>query len=166
MKKRKKKRHSKFNNSKKIILIIILGFLLLLAIWFIISNQSPSTGKSVQQIDVVPLNPEQKQKVIDVLSSSEFVNDIPKNSPISIRFFSFSGEQRIWNDGFLIGEGEPVIYLILHSKYISELNENNLCEIIKKANENRDLGFYSEYSKARLLLKYSGMLKYRKCFGF
>ncbi|MBU4117082.1 MAG: hypothetical protein KKG94_04995, partial [Nanoarchaeota archaeon] len=70
------------------------------------------------------------------------------------------------SDGQLLSNGKPEISLTLHSKYISELNENNLCEIVKKANNNRDLGFYSENSKAKLFIKYAGMLKHRDCFGF
>ena len=65
----------------------------------------------------------------------------------------------------LLNEGEPAMYLYLHSKYISEINNNNLCSVIKKAKDNGDLGFYSEYNKASLMIKYAGMLKHRGCFG-
>jgi len=58
-----------------------------------------------------------------------------------------------------------VIYLTLHSKYIEQLNTTGLCDTIKLANENKDLGFESEYSPTNLLIKYSGMIKYRDCFG-
>jgi len=146
-------------------LIIFIAILLLIIIIFFKFDTPKPTGKSVQ-VEIVPLSPEEKQIISNVLSSNEFVQDVPSDEPISIRFFSFSNNQRIWHDGFLIGQGEPVIQLIMHSKYISEINNDNLCEVINKANKNGDLGFYSEYSKARLLLKYTGMLKHRKCFGF
>ena len=149
--------------------IIVIIFLLV----FIFSKFS-STGKVVNnnQVEIVPLSPEEKQKVIQTILSSEFIKDVPKKDPIALVFFDFANGQKIWQDGFLIGQnqllsqGEPSIYLTLHSKYIYELNNNNLCEIIKKANNNGDLGFESEYNKARLLIKYSGMLKHRDCFGF
>lgn len=64
----------------------------------------------------------------------------------------------------LLTSGKPEVYLSLHSKYITELNENNLCEVIKKANENRDLGFNSDSNKASLLWKYKSMLAHRDCF--
>jgi len=54
----------------------------------------------------------------------------------------------------------------LYTKYISELNGVNLCEIIKQANKNGDLGYHTEYNKAILLIKYSSLLKHRDCFGF
>jgi len=155
--------------------IIILGTIIVASILltFIFNNAAPATGKSVSsQVKIIPLNPEQRSKVMQVLTTSEFAKDIPKKSPISLTFFDFVNGERIWQDSFLISDGQllsngkPEISLTLHSKYISELNENNLCEVVKKANNNRDLGFYSENSKAKLFIKYAGMLKYRNCFDF
>ena len=147
-------------------LILIGGLIFVTIIAFSLLNK-PSTGQSVQQIEVVPLSSEEKQIVQNVLASTGFIKDIPEKNPISIRFFSFENGQRVWHDGFLLGgENPPTIQLILHSKYISELNSNNLCEIIQRANKNGDLGFYSESNKASLLIKYAGMMKHRKCFGF
>ncbi|MFH1151753.1 MAG: hypothetical protein ABIJ14_00335 [Nanoarchaeota archaeon] len=152
---------------KKRVSIIIAIILVIISIFLF--NKFFPTGKGItsSQVDIVPLSSEEKAKVQQVLSSSEFVKDIPKKESISLRFFKFENNQRIWQDGFLIGNNqEPSIQLYLHSKYIYELNNENLCEVIKKANENKDLGFYSEFSKARLLLKYASMLKHRECFGF
>ena len=39
-------------------------------------------------------------------------------------------------------------------------------EVIKRANKNGDLEFYSEHNKAKLLWKYKSMLKHSDCFGF
>ncbi|MBU2616695.1 MAG: hypothetical protein KKB79_01800, partial [Nanoarchaeota archaeon] len=68
--------------------------------------------------------------------------------------------------GQLLQEGEPSIYLSLDAKYIPYLQNYDICDVVKEANANGDLGFDSDYGKARLLLKYSGMMKYRDCFGF
>ena len=132
-----------------------------------------STGKIIQgDIEIIPLTPEERQKVEQVILSSEFIKDVPAKNPIVLRFFDFENGQRIWQDGFLIGkdgiiiEGDPTIFLSLHTKYIAEFNGNNLCEIIQRAKSNNDLGFHSESNKASLFLKYSSMLKHRKCFGF
>lgn len=148
---------------KRLVIILIL-----LIIGIGVFQKFHSTGKVVgTQIEVVPLSTGEMQKVVQTLSSSDFVKDVPPESPISIRFFSFSGGERIWHDAVIIGENkEPIVYLTLDAKYISEFNQDNLCEVIKKANQNRDLGFYSEYSKATLLWKYKSMLQYRDCFGF
>jgi len=152
---------------------IILG--IFLAIILIVAyNQLSTTGKSIitQQIEGVPLSQEQQQKVVTTLTSSKFIKDVPKKNPISLRFFDFQNGQRRWRDGFLIGknqlltQGKPTVYLTLDSKYISEFNQDNICEIIKKAKQNGDLGFHSKSNKASLLWKYKSMLKHRGCFGF
>ena len=157
--------------NKKRVLNVFLFVLLIVIIFFI--SKSHITGKSItaQNIEIVPLSSEDRAKVIGVLSTSGFISDIPRKGVIGLRFFSFSSGKQIWHDGFLIGKdkllssGEPDIYLSLHSKYIPEFN-GDLCEVIQRANANRDLGFYSESNKAWLLIKYAGMLKHRKCFGF
>jgi len=167
----KKKEKEKKIIRKKV--LIIIGIILIVSLMFFI-NKFFATGESVksQEVKIVPLSQEEVQKVTQILLSSEFIKDVPKKEPISLRFFSFENGQRIWQDGFLIGEnqllteGNPSISLILHSKYISELNQENLCGVIQRANKNGDLGFYSEHNKAKLLWKYKSMLPHRGCFGF
>jgi len=151
-------------NKKRVIVILIVVLVVAL---IIITNKSLPTGQSVQ-IEIIPLSLEEKQIIQSVLTSNDFVNDVPEKYPVSIRFFSFSNGQRVWHDGFITGnsENKPEIYLSLHSKYISELKNQDICEVIKTANRNGDLGFYSESNKASLLFKYSKMLKHGKCFGF
>jgi hypothetical protein len=144
--------------------LIILAIILLILIIIFLINKSP-TGKSIQQIEIVSLPEYQKQKIENILSSNEFIKDFPQKYPVLIRFFSFQNGERIWHDAFLIGENKkPIVYLSLNAKYIDEMNERNVCEIVGKANKKGDLGFYSDYNKASLFLKYSSMLKYRKCF--
>jgi len=174
---------------KKIILISVLITVALFIAVFIFAkttnnkeegntnptNSQPSaTGSSNSnyQVKYSPLSSEEINKVDSTILSSEFIKSIPEKEPISLTFFKFENGERIWQDGFLIGrnqlltEGSPSISLILHSKYISQLNGNNLCDIIKQANKNGDLGMETKYSTASLLIKYAGMLKYRDCFGF
>tara|TARA_Y100000310_G_scaffold339472_1_gene432204 strand:+ start:425 stop:916 length:492 start_codon:yes stop_codon:yes gene_type:complete len=133
-----------------------------------IAGRSVSTG---QEFKITPLSNEERQKVTGTLISSEFIKDVPEKNPIALIFFKFENGQRVWQEGFLIGnnqilsEGEPTMKLILHSKYIAELNGDNLCETIKKAKQNGDLGFQSDYGKVKLFIKYKGMLKHRECFG-
>jgi len=183
MKKEIKQFFTKIKKKKKIIIGISIAILILVGTIIIyqfastgkiIGNEVSSAGKTgtSQPVATVPFSQEERQKIAQTVLSSEFIKDIPEKNPIALIFFSFENNQRIWRDGFLIGknqfltEGEPTIRLTLHSKYIAEFNNDNLCEIIQKANKNGDLGFESEYGEARLLLKYAGMLKHRKCFGF
>jgi hypothetical protein len=135
------------------------------------SNTNVNTNTN-SQVKFSPLSSEDANKVKSTILSSEFIKSVPQGDPISLTFFKFENGERIWQDSFLIGNnqiltsGNPGVSLTLHSKYISELNGNNLCDVIKEANKNGDLGFSSKYSTFVLLIKYAGMLKYRSCFGF
>ena len=164
------------NKSKKKKELIIALIFILVIVAIILIKEFVITGKSVtsktQEVKIYPLSASERIKVASIIESSEFIKDVPKKGIISLRFFDFKEGERIWQDGFLIGkkgilnEGKPDIYLSLHSKYISQLNNDNFCETIRKANQNGDLGFYSEKNEAILLIKYVGMLKHRDCFGF
>ena len=162
------------SESKKIFEIISVFAIVIFALASFTVYQFPLTGNLIdtEGYKVIPLNTEQRGKVEQSVLASEFVNDLPKNDPVFLRFFSFESGERVWQDGFLVGregiltQGNPSIYFSIHSKYIPELNEQNLCGIVQTANRNGDVGIYSDYSKARLFLKYVGMLKHRDCFGF
>jgi len=153
--------------------VISLVTVIIVLVIILVLN-SFSTGKTIdgQSVETIPLSQEERQKVVQTVLSSDFIKDIPEKDPIGLFFFSFENNQRVWRDGFLIGknkfltQGTPTVSLTLNSKYISEFDGTNLCEIIQKANKNKDLGFESEYGKARLLIKYSSMLKHRDCLGF
>ena len=45
------------------------------------------------------------------------------------------------------------------------MNSQNMCDIIKLAKKNGDLGVDTKLSKWSLFVKYSSVLKYRSCFG-
>ena len=155
-------------------ILIIACIVVLLIAGIFVYNKFFITGKSVssQEIEVIPLSTGEREKIVEFLEAGEFIEDMPAKGVISLRFFSFKDGKRVWHDDFLIGKdhllsnGKPDIYLTLHSKYISEFKGENLCDVVKKANKNGGLGFYSELGKTRLLIKYVGMLKHRKCFGF
>ncbi len=157
---------------KRAIVIILIVVTLIIVTGIFFFNQPSKEGILTQDIKVVPLSSEERQQVVVAVISSEFIEDIPKKYPVAITFFSFENGERIFHDSFLIGkqgfltEGKPEVYLSLHSKYIKELNQENFCEIVQRANKVGDLGFYSESSKVSLLIKYRGMLKYRECIGF
>jgi hypothetical protein len=149
---------------------ILIG-VLLLAIIFIPSN---ITGNAVQgqPLRYVPLSEQEIEKAVSTILSTEFIKDVPEKNPIALMFYSFEGNEKVIRDGFLIGnnqlltEGVPSLYILVHAKYIDSFDGTNLCEIIQMANSNGDIGTESEYGNAKLLLKYSSLLKYRDCFGF
>lgn len=144
------------------------------------SVNTPPTTPPVQMPPVVEtvacpsssLSSGEVEKIKSTILASALVKDLPKDGVISLTFFTFCNGQRIVQNNFLIGKaqiltsGTPDIYLTLHSKYISQLSGDNLCTVIPAADANGDLGVYSDLSDTKLLMKYSGLLKYRDCLGF
>lgn len=156
--------------------LIAIGIVILIILAIFIFNKFLSEAETTvntqqAQVEIVPLSQAQVEKVASTLLTSEFIKDVPEKNPIALQFYDFQDGERIWQSGFLMGEnelltqGEPSVYLYLHSKYIEEIDNLNMCEVIKRANQNGDLGFYSEYNKVTLLIKYANMLKHRDCFG-
>ena len=154
--------------------IILLGIILLIVLCFFIikDKKIEISGNVGAQIQINPLSNEQIKIVGQTILSSEFIKDLPNNGAIALQFYDFVDGQRVWQSGFLIGkegflsEGTPDIILIMHSKYISQLDGTNLCDVVKSAQANNDMWMETEENEAKLLLRYSGMLKYRDCFGF
>jgi len=114
----------------------------------------------------------QKTLISQTILASAFVKDLPSDGVIALRFYDFFLGERIWHDDILIGKtgilssGTPDLVLIMHARYISQLNGGNLCEVIQAANAAGEMWTESQYSNTKLMLKYASMLKYRDCFGF
>jgi hypothetical protein len=176
MKKNKKTKEGKIKKkvfNKKVLIILGLIILLAIGIFIIIKDKKPEvTGNAGAQVQITPLSSEQINILAQNVLSSEFIKDLPNNGAIALQFYDFVNGERVWQNGFLIGkdgflnQGQPDIVLIMHSKYISQLDGTNLCDIVKAAQTNGDMWVETEQNEAKLLLKYSGMLKYRDCFGF
>ena len=147
-----------------LVVIIFVGILIFL--------KMRATGNAVEsgKINFQQLTSTQRQKVIQEITSSSLLKELPEKAVISVRFFDFKNNEKIWQDEILIGKngfvdyGIPDFYIIIHSKYISDFN-NNLCEVFGRANKNGDLRFFTEQNKAKLLIKYAKVLKYKKCLS-
>jgi hypothetical protein len=163
---------------KKLTKIIILAVTLIGLFLFILEPKImgaflglfESKEQESKQVKVVDIN---YGNIEAVLSKTNLVNDMPEQGSILIRFYNFNKGYRQWENSYIVKKGsvkkqkaDADISLYLHSKYLPSLNTGNFCYIIQKAKQNGDLGFYSELSKAKLLWRYKGMLKHRKCLGF
>ena len=133
------------------------------------ANSSSSEGGQVQ---IVPLSSEEINILGQNVLSSPMIQDLPSKAVIGLQFYKFENGQRVWQSGFLIGKngfmksGTPDFVLIMHSKYISELNNKNLCNVVQDADSKGDIRIETKLSKTKLFLKYASMMKYRDCFGF
>ncbi len=156
---------------KSLLVFGILILILLIVASIFLFNKPEETGAVTQNIETVPLTSVERQAIVNTILKTEFIKDIPEDEPVAIIFYDFETGERRFRDGFLVNnkgflsEGTPTIYIYVHSKYIDELEQGDLCSVISQANKKGDLATYSDYSNARLLLKYSGMLKYKNCLG-
>ena len=113
----------------------------------------------------------QRTLISQTIMGSPMIKDLPSNGVIALRFYDFFLGERIWQPDILIGKtgiltsGTPDMVLIMHERYIDQLNGSNLCDVITSANKNGEMWTESSLSTTKLLLKYSGMLKYKSCFG-
>ncbi|MCK5624920.1 hypothetical protein KAI04_03705 [Candidatus Pacearchaeota archaeon] len=152
-------------------IIIVLVVVILIVILKLVNSPATNQG-SGEQIEIVPLSQEQINILGQNILSSEFIADLPKNGVIGLQFYDFVDGVRIWQSGFLIGQegflssGTQDMTLVMHTKYIFDLNENDLCDVVQSSKANGDMWVESEISDAKLFLKYASMMKYRDCFGF
>lgn len=109
------------------------------------------------------------------LSENEIIQSIPSGTILLLRFYNFNTGERTWEKAYILKKGEAKettnasekadIVLSLHSKYLQELTSENFCEVIQKANANKDLGFDTELSKITLAWKFKAVFKYKDCLG-
>lgn len=155
------------------------------------SSQDSSVEKSLEEKPSYPppvpssknLPPSQKNmpgeiKPVDYsnfisnLLANEMISSIPKNGVLSLTTFNFNSGEREIEKTFILkkdlayeGSESADIYINVHSKYVTQLNTNNLCDVLKRANANGDFGAWSELEDSSLVWKYKSMLKYRDCLG-
>lgn len=108
-----------------------------------------------------------------IISKNEMINELPNDAKILLSFYTFEGNKRVWQNSYILTKGSVKkgetsdydIKLILHSKYITVLDENNLCRVIKTAKNNNDFGSQTTLSTFKLAWKYKGILEYKDCLG-
>ena len=127
---------------------------------------SPVTNKGSSEKSAVTL-----ENFSEYLKKNSIIKSLPKGSSLII---SVNDNGKIYN--YLIKDKavsyiddqneKPDIEISFPSKYISRLNEADLCEIAKEMNSKGDLSFKSNIDKVSLLWKYRAFLKYKSCLGY
>jgi len=158
------------------ILLIVIGIILIIAAGLTVKNKNLlgsflGMGKEQGEVPTIKIN---YGNIAQVLSATSLVKELPKDTLLSLRFYNFNSGTRQWEKSYIIKKGEVKerntenadITFTLHSKYLKQLTNKNFCSIIKQARANKDLGIETGISKAKLLWKFKGMLRYRKCLGF
>lgn len=108
-----------------------------------------------------------------VLSRNSMIQALPESSVILLKFYNFNSGERQWEKSYILTKGSvregtanADLIILLHSKYLAELSENNLCNIIQKAKANGDFGTEMQLSTASFMWRYKSMMGYKSCFGF
>jgi len=114
------------------------------------------------------------KNLASVLSGSDMVQDVPKNSELLLRFYN--SDFGALEKEYTIRKGvvqetkdskiKADIVFSLDSKYLVGLTTHNFCSAIQQARANGDLGIDIKISMVSLAWKYRPMFKYRECFGF
>jgi hypothetical protein len=101
------------------------------------------------------------------------IKDLPDEATLNLGFYNFYSGYREWEKFFILTKGDAVegdtkeydLMLAMHSKYLTILNNNNLCSVIKTAQNNGDFYTETDLSTPALLWKFGGMMEYKDCLG-
>jgi len=136
-------------------------------------SNSPAPVYSVH--DSIPPEPEQVDfsNIAPTLSGTAIVQDFPSKVTAGLRFFTFVGGNRIWQNEYIITKGSVVegqskdaeVKVILHSKYVERFYREDFCNVLKDANKNGDLGYETHLGTIALAWKFKSLLKYKSCLS-
>ncbi|MEK6917574.1 MAG: hypothetical protein AABW51_01365 [Nanoarchaeota archaeon] len=138
------------------------------------SAASQSSGTSNSKPIVYRVATQEDYKNFEeILQKNDLINKLPDDAKIVLAFYNFYTRERVWEASYLLSKGKVEkgtlddydIKLMMHSKYITILNENNLCSIIQLAQRNGDFGSETQASKLSLAWKYKSIMSYKDCLG-
>lgn len=109
----------------------------------------------------------------DIISRNKMIQDLPKDGVLELSFYNDELGWGNWERVYTITKGEVRegeaqnydINLIMNSKYLSALDENNFCLIVRTAKNNGDFSSETEMSTFSLGWKYKSMMNYKSCLG-
>ena len=174
-----------------ITLIIIMSFLVLGALYSegVILQEKKNTKQSSTSYNpsprtsnpsppsspvIITASEEDYERFERIMPQTDLVQDIPENGRIQLSFFNFNSGYREWERDYILTRGSVVqgaagdvdIKLILHSRNLPKLNENNICEVFQNAKKQGDFGSELLISKTKFSWKYKWMMGYKACLGF
>ncbi len=108
-----------------------------------------------------------------IISKNEMIQDLPTDGTLILSFYKFVAGVRMWEKEYILTKGNVVegklsdydIRLIMHSKYLTVLDENNFCTVVQTAQKNGDFASETDMSTFSLAWKYKGMMDYKDCLG-
>ncbi len=160
-------------NKRKAVKAFCIFLLIAIAAYYSLYLYNSISQRQTATAYAVKATPVTYENIENVLSGNSMVKILPENSEVLLKFYNFNTGSRVWEKSYVLKKGlvnegtatNPDITLSMHSKYLDEMTDQNLCSIIKKAKSNNDLGVEMHIPYAALLWKYKNVLKYKDCFG-
>jgi hypothetical protein len=136
-------------------------------------NSQPATSSGNSKPVYRTVTSQDYTNLEDVLKNNEIVQKLPDDATILLAFYNFNSGDRQWERSYLLTKGNVEqgttenydIKLIMHSKYLTVLNQNNLCNVLKTAKNAGDFGSETKLPKISLAWKFKSMLGYKDCLG-
>lgn len=169
-----------------LVIVVFIVCLVVVALFFGLnkeekSSPSESQGSTSSNVNVPSVKKTLPAKAsegdytnfVEVIKTNDLIQKLPEDSKIILSFYNFATGERTWEKSYALTRGNVEenddesydIKLIMHSKYLSQLKENNLCQVIQESQRNGDFGSETSLSKTELFWKFKGLLEYRDCFG-
>ncbi|MBI2629608.1 hypothetical protein HYW76_00745 [Candidatus Pacearchaeota archaeon] len=108
-----------------------------------------------------------------VIQNEQLLKDLPSEGSLKIMFFHFSAGCRRWDKTYTLTKNNieeknsnADVDIIILSDYVSQIAPGNICEVIQDARENNDFAQTLNIGRSKFYVRYSGMMKYKECFGF
>jgi len=137
------------------------------------SNNPPAVFNPAPQpiSNPIPEPPANFEQLPATLMKSDIIKNFPSNAVVSLKFFTFIGGQRIWQNEYIIKKNsvvegkadKPDVIMNLHSKYVNRAYSEDFCAIIKDSKKNGDLGFETLLNPVSLAWKFKSIIKYKDC---
>lgn len=137
-----------------VILVVVCVVILAVGLRFGYGEKTTNSGTSVP----VLLTPE---NFASYAEKTSIIKSVPSNGRILIYF---GDDAYSVENGMIKREVIENAEIIIHvpGSYLNR-EWSSLCQLVKTANQNRDLTFESSISKTKLALKYNNLLKYKSC---
>lgn len=156
--------------AKTITILFAFLFILVISSSIILNNKYISNKQIPDSKGGISGKVIEKDNLVLYLENQEVINDLPKDARINLRLYNFnSGERQFEGEYKITRSGassesfdDPELTIILHSKYLENLDED-ICMIINKARENGDLEVNLHISKALFFWRYRNILDYEEC---
>jgi len=166
-----------YNLSMLLIMTVLIGS-------YFLMNNSSSEGDiilsfkdqgNVQQVQL-PLSAslEDYSRLEQIIPQNEIIQKLPDDAKLMISFYNFKTGERTWERDYTITKGNAVegysddvdFVMVMHSRWLSILDNSNLCSVVQSAKMNGDFYIDLKSSKVKLLWKYKSVSSYKDCLGF